>query len=664
MPLSASGASLSLKHLKTTRTYGPINACLSNIFLFACGVLSFICPQVQGQVVLPDIPDRIYKVVENKSLALDIYYPKNTPGPYPLILWIHGGAWRMGHKGEVSIPLHMLGWGYALASIEYRLSFNARWPAQLEDIQAAVRYLRSQADSLAIDTSQIIAWGNSAGGHLSLMLGLARSVLDDRDTNLANHQFSTRIHAIINYFGHSNFMTLGPNHFRSSSSTGQLMGCTVLSCPDRARSASPIYSIDPSDPPVISVHGILDPIVPYTQAVELDSQLLEKGVTSNLILLPKAEHGGPEFIADTLMGKIVEFLQNAANPYPDSTYYPLVIMGDPENSQVGSEWTYTSVEEDGKSFELSGTFFKPRGTGPFPMVLLNHGLGKNAKSYGRQLGRIFLSWGYAVVSVNFTHAAHVPCGLPGPCQSIQFGASQANLARLKKTFELMTALPFIDSNRVVAFGHGRGAFVTTAFAAQMGGRLRAAAHTAGGVVPNKMKGVAPGDSVALKINIPYQIHHGSADLSTPLSYARRLDSLLEKRKIPHAYYKYKKIGNSEMRMHPAMLKRVKKWFANYTHKQKDEIVLGKENLALAAQFYPNLKKVKIRYALKEVKGSKLLILNLKNKVVKNLYVREKSGSLDWDGYNLRGQKQKPGVYIVQLRSHQAYIQVLVNLGDF
>ncbi len=136
--------------------------------------------------------------------ALDLYLPPGA-GPAPLIVWIHGGAFRMGDKGD-RIPSEMLEQGYAIASLNYRLSQHALFPAQIEDCKAAVRWLRAHADTYALDPSRFASWGESAGGHLAAMLGTAGH---ERSFEVGEHlEQSSRVQAVLDFFGPTDFLQM------------------------------------------------------------------------------------------------------------------------------------------------------------------------------------------------------------------------------------------------------------------------------------------------------------------------------------------------------------------------------------------------------------------------------------------------------------------------
>jgi dienelactone hydrolase len=162
---------------------------------------------------------------------------------------------------------------------------------------------------------------------------------------------------------------------------------------------------------------------------------------------------------------------------------------------------------------------------------------------------------------NYTHSAGVPCGLPGDCaNSADWGPSAVNVLRGLKAWELMAGLGYVDTSRIMAFGHSRGAFVTTALAAEAPARFRAAAHTAGGVLPDNFPGIMPRDSMVRKIRSPYLSHHGEIDSTVPLAAGRRLDSILAEEGVIHRLDIYPGYDHGDIPADPVMFQRTREWF--------------------------------------------------------------------------------------------------------
>ena len=212
----------------------------------------------------------------------------------------------------------------------------------------------------------------------------------------------------------------------------------------------------------------------------------------------------------------------------------LSIAGDPESAS-GATWTLVGTL-DGTAVDLQGILLKPRGRGPFPAVVLSHGAGGNAQSYGRALGSVMRTWGLVCIAVNYTHARGAPLGAPGTL--LQQGASPANAFRAHAAVTVLARLRYVDVRRVAAHGHSMGAFVTTAFVAAYPADVRVASHTSGGVLLDAIhrEGMpVPSVAQARRIQAPYQWHHGLLDYAVPFLLDRRFDSVLT---APHEGHLY------------------------------------------------------------------------------------------------------------------------------
>jgi dienelactone hydrolase len=235
---------------------------------------------------------------------------------------------------------------------------------------------------------------------------------------------------------------------------------------------------------------------------------------------------------------------------------PLTIDGNPESAD-GATWRLTGTL-DGTAVDLQGVLLKPRGRGPFPAVVLSHGAGGNAQSYGRALGRTMRGWGLVCIAPNYTHARGTSLGAPGT--RLQAGASVANAFRAHAAVTVLARLGYVDVRRVAAHGHSMGAFVTTAFVAAYPGDVRAASHTSGGVLLDLIHrpGMpAPSVAEARRIQTPYQWHHGLLDYAVPFLLDRRFDSVLT---APHEGHMYPRLRHAEVAEDAEVLRRIHTWY--------------------------------------------------------------------------------------------------------
>jgi len=231
------------------------------------------------------------------SRSLDIYLPENKPEkPLPLIVWIHGGAWRAGSQ-ERPNGIALLREGCALASINYRLSDEAIFPAQIVDCKAAIRFLRAKAEDFGVDPSRIGVFGSRAGGHLVALLGVAA---DKKDWEVGeNLNQSSQVQAVCDWFGPTNLLTMAAQsrpdsriqHDAPDSPESLLIGATVPDSLDKANAASPLSYITADDAPMLVMHGDADPVVPVQQSETFHAALEKAGVKSKLHLVKGGGHG-------------------------------------------------------------------------------------------------------------------------------------------------------------------------------------------------------------------------------------------------------------------------------------------------------------------------------------------------------------------------------------
>jgi acetyl esterase/lipase len=255
-------------------------------------------------------PDLVFSSPGGKPLLLDLYLPFKKKEPLPVIVWLHGGGWRIGdRKLGPDFYQYFAEKGFAMASIEYRLSGEALFPAQIHDVKTAIRWLRSVADEYHLDSDRIGLWGSSAGGHLAALAGTTGSgILEGLEYGF--EEYSSDVQAVVDGYGPTDFLQMdlphtpeGPfndsetehldpvlQHSDMNSPESQLLGSPIHSVPDRVREANPITYIKGGEPPFLIMHGTNDTAVPAHQSELLYQALLEKGNEATLCLIDGFGH--------------------------------------------------------------------------------------------------------------------------------------------------------------------------------------------------------------------------------------------------------------------------------------------------------------------------------------------------------------------------------------
>jgi acetyl esterase/lipase len=256
---------------------------------------------------------------------LDIYLPDVGEGPFPVILAIHGGAFMGCDKADLQIlpMLEGLKRGYAVVSINYRLSWEAQFPALVFDAKAAVRWIRANAAQYHLNPDKIAAWGGSAGGYLSSMLGTTAGIADLEDLSLGNPHQPSNVQAVVAWFGPTNFLKmdeqldasgLAPQadqcHNGANSPESLLLGGKITKIPERVKAANPETYIQHNAPPFFLQHGAKDPVVPVQQSIEFAEKL--KQVIGDekvqLEVIEGAAHADPVFETPLNVNKVLGFL--------------------------------------------------------------------------------------------------------------------------------------------------------------------------------------------------------------------------------------------------------------------------------------------------------------------------------------------------------------------
>ena len=234
--------------------------------------------------------DIVYSSAGDAELRLDLVQPVAAKAPGPAVVVIHGGAWREGAKEENrKLLVDFARRGYVAISPQYRFCPKDRFPAQVVDVKAAVRWLRSNASSLKVDPSRIGAMGFSAGGHLALMLGLTGPG-DGFDAGVPASAPSSRVQAVVGFYPPVDLAAADFTDFAKSLVT-DFLGASAKERPDLAAKASPVTFLDRGDAPVLLFHGTGDELVPESQAVRFARALTAAGVRGRVELLVGAKHG-------------------------------------------------------------------------------------------------------------------------------------------------------------------------------------------------------------------------------------------------------------------------------------------------------------------------------------------------------------------------------------
>jgi len=259
--------------------------------------------------VLRDIE---YARVGDTPLKLDLYLPASAKAP-PVVVWVHGGAWRSGSKNNPAV-LPLTDRGYAIASIDYRLSPVAPFPAQAHDIKAAIRYLRGTGKQHDIATDNIAISGGSAGGHLAALVGVTSGVKDLEGEIGQHRDQSSDVQAIVVFYGASNLTTIlsqSTPHGLSvrAPALELLLGGQPDSKQDLARLASPVAHVDKADPPLLWFHGYQDPQKPINQAHEMIGAYKKQGLSATLEVVHGGAHGGKLFYTPEQMEQVAHFLE-------------------------------------------------------------------------------------------------------------------------------------------------------------------------------------------------------------------------------------------------------------------------------------------------------------------------------------------------------------------
>jgi len=235
-----------------------------------------------------------------RPLELDLYLPAGD-GPHPVVVFLHGGGWRLGsrhaagpaYRGQSPTPFERVALaGIAVASVDYRLSGEAPFPAQLHDAKAAVRWLRARAGELDVDPGRLAAWGESAGAYLAALLGLVVDPALEGDVGIPGT--SSGVSAVVAWYPPTDLAAvatdLGADPHDPTTREAQLLGAPAVDVPELAAQASPVTHVSPDAPPFLLLHGAADQLIPCVQSERLYDALVEAGVEAELDIYEDADH--------------------------------------------------------------------------------------------------------------------------------------------------------------------------------------------------------------------------------------------------------------------------------------------------------------------------------------------------------------------------------------
>lgn len=286
---------------------------------------------------IPLLPDAALAAIPKKHLdiayasqspnqILDLCLPEG-PGPFPLIVHFHGGAFALGTKRDANLApmLRGIARGYAVASVEYRMSGEARFPALVYDAKAAIRFLRANAEKYRLDPARFAAWGPSAGGYIAAMLGATNSNPSFEDLAMGNAHASSEVQAVVDWCGPAgDFCRMDgeirengvgvADHDDPNSPESRILGCAIQKVRELSRLAAPCTHVGKDAPPFLIHHGEADPVVPVQQSRTLAAAIAAQAGPERvrLVTFPgRGHHGEPWFDEPAMSDAVFDFLDGA-----------------------------------------------------------------------------------------------------------------------------------------------------------------------------------------------------------------------------------------------------------------------------------------------------------------------------------------------------------------
>jgi acetyl esterase/lipase len=234
--------------------------------------------------------DIVYSTIGNHKMKLDLATPKEGKGPFPAVICVHGGAWRMGNKKELREWIEYLAEeGFVAVSVGYRLVPDCVWPEPLDDCQTAVKWLRANAEKYQVDPKKIGAMGFSAGGHLVSFLGMLDKASEQEKKDKI--ELSSKVQCVVNFFGPCDLCYYGDDETAQNAIFKPMLGYRFKENSEVYKKASPLSYITKETAPFLILHGTEDRLVPIDQSRKLAEKLKDCGVSAKLMEFKGEDHG-------------------------------------------------------------------------------------------------------------------------------------------------------------------------------------------------------------------------------------------------------------------------------------------------------------------------------------------------------------------------------------
>jgi acetyl esterase/lipase len=271
---------------------------LATLLLVALTGADIPVPQQSAAPPAPTVFEAVtYRTIDDRPLKLDLAVPPGD-GPFPVIVMLHGGGWIKGDRSRFRDEIEEAAWrGFVGVTVSYRLCKTGEdtpsvdgFPSPVQDVKAAIRFLRANAGQFNIDSDRIGIGGESAGGHIALLVGLTRPQ-DGLDGDVPADAPSSEVQAVANVFGPTDLAALARDNPSSRILLVMLLGAAPELAPERYWEASPTSYVRRDAPPVLTIHGTADGLVPVGQARRLDAAMKKAGARHELMILYGSGHG-------------------------------------------------------------------------------------------------------------------------------------------------------------------------------------------------------------------------------------------------------------------------------------------------------------------------------------------------------------------------------------